>query len=343
MAKILTRPEEKALPQAKRIDTWGAIKNFGQQQGAFMALIAFLIFGSLRYSGFLTSYNIFKMLSYNSMMGFVALGMTFVIMTANIDLSVGSVVAMCSVIAALMSPHGLVTALTVSLAAGAIVGIINGISVAWLRIPPFIATLAMMMGARGMALVLSNNADVYASTKTDFTSFGSNYMFGMPISVLILILLYVIGFIVLKFTRFGRHVLAVGGNEEASRLMGLPVKWIILGVYIMSGMLAALAGTMLAAQNLTGIPTEGVGWELTAISAVVIGGTLLSGGKGSVATTLVGVILLGLIFNFLNFENGLGLISLTSFWQIVIRGIILLVVVLVQSRLAKKETTINSR
>jgi ribose transport system permease protein len=130
-------------------------------------------------------------------------------------------------------------------------------------------------------------------------------------------------------------VLAIGGNEEAARLAGLPVGRTLLGVYALCGALAGLAGVLLGWQTATGAPTEGVGWELSAIAAVVIGGTLLLGGLGSVGTTLVGVILLGLIFNVLNFENGKGVISLSSYWQTVIRGVILLVVVLVQSRLAR--------
>ena len=160
--------------------------------------------------------------------------------------------------------------------------------------------------------------------------------FGVPLRIVILIVAFAIGSILLNFTRFGRHVLAIGGNEEAARLAGLPVGRTLLGVYALSGALAGLAGVLLAWQTATGAPTEGLGWELSAIAAVVIGGTLLTGGIGSVGTTLVGVILLGLIFNILNFENGKGVISLSSYWQTVIRGAILLVVVLLQHRLVDR-------
>jgi galactofuranose transport system permease protein len=146
------------------------------------------------------------------------------------------------------------------------------------------------------------------------------------------------GMVVLNYTRFGRHVLALGGNEEAARLMGLPVDRIKIAVYTLSGALAGLAGVILAAQFNAGQPAEGVGWELSAIAAVVVGGTLLTGGMGSVGATLVGTLLLGLIFNILNFENGEGLINLSVFWQSVIRGVFLLVVVLLQNRLMHRRT-----
>ena len=147
---------------------------------------------------------------------------------------------------------------------------------------------------------------------------------------------YVAGSVLLNFTAFGRNVLAIGGGEEATRLMGLPVDRVKLLVYVMSGLLAGLAGVILAAQFGAGQPTEGVGWELFAIASVVVGGTLLTGGVGSVGATLAGALLLGLIFNILNFENGLGWISLSAYWQSVIRGSFLLLVVILQSRLTRR-------
>ena len=144
------------------------------------------------------------------------------------------------------------------------------------------------------------------------------------------------GSVLLNFTAFGRYVLAVGGGEDAARLMGLPVDRVKFLVYVMSGALAGLAGVILAAQFGAGQPTEGVGWELFAIASVVVGGTLLTGGVGSVGATLAGVLLLGLIFNILNFENGLGWISLSAYWQSVIRGSFLLLVVILQSRLTRR-------
>jgi ribose transport system permease protein len=219
---------------------------------------------------------------------------------------------------------------------GLLVGLFNGWVIAWLRIPPFLATLAMLLAARGMALVLAKDATVSVNATQDWAALSQGILYGIPLPVFLL-LAYAIGSIVLNFTRFGRHVLSVGGNEEAARLMGLPVERIILAVYVISGVLAGLAGVLLAGQTFTGSPNEGVGWELTAIAAVVVGGTLLTGGMGSVWTSLVGTLLLGLVFNLLNFENGLGFISLGVSWQAVIRGAFLLIVVLLQSRLTSNK------
>jgi ribose transport system permease protein len=291
-------------------------------------------FGVLRYGEtFYSEYNIQEVLRYNAMFGLIALGMTFVIMTGGIDLSVGSVAALGSVVLALLSPHGAWIAIGGAVLAGLVVGLINGGIIAVFNVQPFIVTLAMLMAARGMALILADNTNVYVDFESGFMELDFREFFGVPLRIVIMIAAFAIGSILLNLTRFGRHVLAIGGNEEAARLAGLPVGRTLVGVYALSGALSGLAGVLLAWQTATGAPTEGLGWELSAIAAVVIGGTLLTGGVGSVMTTLVGVILLGLIFNILNFENGKGVISLSSYWQTVIRGAILLVVVLLQHRL----------
>jgi ribose transport system permease protein len=315
---------------------WSRGKGILQRQGALIALVLLVLFGFLRYDNFFSTYNFLTVLSYNTTFGLIALGMTFVIMTGGIDLSVGSLAALCSVVAALVSPYGLLAAIGAAALVGLLVGLFNGWVIAWLRIPPFLATLAMLLAARGLALVLAKDATVSVSATQDWAALSQGILYGVPLPVFLL-LVYAIGSIVLNFTRFGRHVLSVGGNEEAARLMGLPVERIILAVYVISGVLAGLAGVLLAGQTFTGSPNEGVGWELTAIAAVVVGGTLLTGGMGSVWTSLVGTLLLGLVFNLLNFENGLGFISLGVSWQSVIRGAFLLIVVLLQSRLTRNK------
>nr|WP_221284172.1 ABC transporter permease [Deinococcus humi] len=306
-----------------------------QQYGVLVALALLILFGALRYEGFLTSYNVFTVLGYNSMFGLIALGMTFVIMTGGIDLSVGSVAAFASVVAALLSPYGLWPALLGAVAAATLLGLINGLVIAYLNILPFIATLAMLLAARGLALMLANNESVSADFDHGFTAFGQGTLGGLPFTAIVLFVAFALGMVVLRLTRFGRHVLAIGGNEEASQLMGLPVRRTLVWVYVLSGALAGLAGVILASQFGAGQPTEGLGWELTAIAAVVVGGTLLTGGSGSVGSTLVGVLLLGIIFNILNFENGRGTISLSAYWQSVIRGAFLLIVVILQNRLTR--------
>lgn len=303
-------------------------------QGVLIALALLILFGWLRYDHFLGLFNISTVLRYNSMFALVALGMCFVIMTGGIDLSVGSTAALGSVVSALVSSQGMLVGTLAGVGAGICVGVINGFVIVRLRILPFIATLAAMLAANGSALLLAHDQTVSVSYDGSFVNLGQGDIYNIPIPALVAVLAYIIGSIVLNFTSSGRSVLAIGGNEDASRLMGLPVDRIKFMVYVLSGGLSGLAGVILASQFGAGQPIEGVGWELFAIASVVVGGTLLTGGVGSVGATLAGVLLLGLIFNVLNFENGLGWISLSAYWQSVIRGLFLLFVVILQSRLA---------
>ncbi len=334
MADISTTNARRGTRLAK---AWVRSKGILRTQGALIVLIVLVLFGWLRYNGFLSLSNIFPVLTYNTTFGLIALGMTYVIMTGGIDLSVGSVAALSSVVAALVSPQGFLLALLAAIGTGLVVGILNGWIIARLGIAPFIVTLAMLLAARGMALVLSKNASVSIDTSSGLNLLVWGNFLGIPIPIYILVVTYIVGSIILNFTRFGRHILAIGGNEEAARLMGLRIERTQLLVYTISGGLAGLAGALLAAQTFTGNPTEAVGWELSAIASVVVGGTLLTGGMGSVGGTLVGVLLLGLIFNILNFENGHGVISLTPYWEAVVRGAFLLIVVLLQSLLSRRK------
>jgi ribose/xylose/arabinose/galactoside ABC-type transport system permease subunit len=298
------------------------------RQRVLVALVLLIAFGALRYDNFLGSFNVFSVLRYNSMFALTGLGMCFVIMTGGIDLSVGTTAALASVVSALLSDYGLWPGLLGGLGAGLAVGIVNGFMVTKMRLLPFIATLAGMLAASGTALLVAHNQTVAASYTTDFTALGQGDFLGVPVPAWLAGAAYVVGSLVLSFTPYGRYVLAVGGNPEAARLMGLPAGPVVFAVYVQSGLLAGLAGVLLAAQTNAGLPNEGVGWELFSIAAVVVGGTLLTGGRGSVGATLAGVLLLGLIFNILNFENGMGWISLSAYWQSVIRGLFLMVVVI---------------
>ncbi len=301
------------------------------QQRVLIALAALVAFGALRYDHFLGAYNVLSVLRYNSMFALTSLGMGFVIMTGGIDLSVGTTAACASVVSAFLSPYGLFPGLLGGLAIGFAVGALNGFMVTRMRILPFIASLSAMLMASGAALLLARNQSVSVSYDTDFIWLGQGDFLGLPAPAWIAAVAYVYGSVTLNFTSYGRYILAVGGNEEAARLMGLPVDRVVFWTYVQSGLFASLAGVILAAQFGAGQPAEGVGWELFSIAAVVVGGTLLTGGVGSVATTLAGVLLLGLIFNVLNFENGLGWISLSAYWQSVIRGLFLMIVVMASS------------
>ncbi|MGX7004799.1 ABC transporter permease [Caballeronia sp. KNU42] len=306
-----------------------------------LALAALLLLGVLRYDHFASAYNINSFWRYNSMFALISVGMAFVIITGGIDLSVGTVAALASVVAALASPHGGLVAVLAGAGAGLAIGMLNGLVITRMRILPFIVTLATSLGAHGLALLLGHNDAVSIAPTSSFGNFGQGDLWGLPIPGIVAAVAAVLGWLALRSTRFGRHALAIGGSEEASRLMGLNVDRTLVAVYALSGLLAGIAGAILAAQFGAGQPNEGVGWELFAISAVVLGGTLLTGGQGSIAMTIAGVALLGLVFNLLNFENGLGFISLSAYWQSVIRGVFLLLVIVLQARVLKKRVTVT--
>jgi ribose transport system permease protein len=307
-----------------------------QRQGALIALLALVAFGAVRYGhGFYGGSNLRDLLGDNAKFGFIALGMTFVIMSGGIDLSVGSVVALGGVLAAQQSGHGLLFGLMVGVAAGAGVGLVNGLLIAKVGLQPFIVTLATLLSVRGLALQLSHTQGVVASADSDFQKLGEASFLTIPVAAWMLFGAFAIGALALHYTPWGRQVLAIGGNPDAAQLMGLPVARVRASVYVLSGALAGLAGVVLGSREGSVDTQAGAGWELTAIAAVVVGGTLLTGGVGSVLSTLVGVFLLQLIFNLINFENGKHVISISSYWESVIRGAFLLVVVLLQVRLVK--------
>lgn len=300
----------------------------------WIALGILLATGLIRYDNFASAYNIGSFLNYNSMFILISVGMCFVIMTGGIDLSVGAVAAFASVVAALLSPHGLLVALPGGVAAGFAFGAVNAFIIVVMRLPPFMATLATMLAAKGVALILAGRQTVGVSWDSDFTALGMNSAFGvLPWTIVVTAGVVVAAWVVLEKTSLGRTVLAVGGSPDAARLMGLKVDRATAAVYLFSGACAGLAGVFLASGYGAGQPLEGVGWELAAIAAVVVGGTLLTGGLGSIPATVAGALLFGLVFTMLNFENGRGTISLSAYWQSVIRGALLLLVILLQSRL----------
>ena len=307
-----------------------------QRQGALIALVVLVVFGTLRYGeNFATGFNLSSFTGDTAKYGLVALGMTFVIMTGGIDLSVGSVVALGGVVAIKVSEHGLLPGLLAGTAAGAAVGAVNGLLITRLRLQPFIVTLATLLAVRGLALTLAGTRAAVAAPG-DFQKLGNWSLLGLPVAAWAMLLAFLVGAAVLNYTPWGRRVLAIGGNVDAARLMGLPVARTTFSVYVLSGALAGCAGVFLGSQNGSVDTAAGQGWELSAIAAVVVGGTLLTGGVGSVLSSLVGVLLLQLIFNLIVFENGKGFINISSFWESVIRGAFLLVVVLLQVRLVKR-------
>jgi len=319
-----------AAPRAPRLAARAA--SMLQRQGAVVALVVVCAFGALRYPAFATPENLLNVLRQNSMLGLVALGMTMVILTGGIDLSVGSVLAVAGIVAAGLSGYGTAVAVLGGLAAGALLGALNGVLITKARIQPFIVTLAMMIAARGAALGATGENSVHVDRAAKgILWLGRGRVAGIPVPVLLAALAFAVGWVVLRYTRFGRYVYAAGDHADAARLLGLKVDRVLIATYAISGLLAACAGVVLAGRLGSGQPVAGTGWELDAIAAVVVGGTLLSGGQGGVGSTVIGVLLLGIIFNLFNLEG-----TITPWWQGVLRGVFLLGVVVVQSRLQRR-------
>jgi inositol transport system permease protein len=293
--------------------------------GIFLALILVCVLFSSMTSRFLTPTNISVILNQVSVNAILAVGVTFVIIAGGIDLSLGSLVAVCGVVVALLSQnneYALWLAIFGTLLAGIALGALNGIIVVLTKVPPFIVTLGTMTIGRGVALILSKGRPI-SDLNESLNFLGNGDLLGVPIPIIFLVLSFATCHILLTKTIFGRYVKAIGGNEMASFVAGVRVNRIKLYVYMISGLFAALAGILLTARINTGQPNAGLGFELDAIAAVIIGGTSTRGGKGTITGTLLGVLFIGVI------NNGLDLINVSAYWQqVIMGGIIILAVVL---------------
>ncbi|MEW1776736.1 ABC transporter permease [Streptomyces sp. NPDC086777] len=309
------------------------LSGLAQQHGALVTLVIAMVAASLSFDTFLTGDNLENMALSSAFLAVVALGMTFVIVTGGIDLSVGSLFALGGVLAAWGSRYGTAVALLLPLAVCGLIGLVNGVLIARVRLAPFIVTLAAMLGARGILLAITDEGSTTYLVDKDsfFATLGQGSLGGIGVPVWITLALFVLGAVVLRRTRFGQYVYAVGGNEDAGALMGAPVARTKISVYTLSGLCAGLAGALNAAWLLSGVTILGSGMELEAISAVVIGGTLLSGGSGFISGSLVGVLLLKVIQNVIN-QIG----SLDSAYQQVVSGAFLAVVVVAQTWLGRR-------
>ncbi|MFN6483956.1 MAG: ABC transporter permease [Nostoc sp. DedQUE02] len=268
----------------------------------------------------------------NSMLAIVALGMTVVILSGGIDLSVGSLVALGGVVAAILAPQGSFVAIAAGIASTTLLGVVNGLLVSRARLQPFVVTLFTASAARGLALSITEEKSIaVSSTASGLVWLGRGFIGWVPVPVLIVALLYFAAWFMLHRSQLGLHIFAIGNNEEASRLMGVNPNQVKLAVYTFSGLLSGLAGIILAGRLGAGQPVAAFGWETDAIAATVMGGTFLAGGQGSVFPTLVGVLLLGMMYNLLNLEG-----TITPWWQLVLRGAFLLLVVLFQQRIVQK-------
>jgi ribose/xylose/arabinose/galactoside ABC-type transport system permease subunit len=303
-----------------------------QRHGAVLILAVLLIFGGTRFSTFLTGYNLANLAVQASFLALIALGMTLVVVTGGIDLSVGSVYALSGVLAAYSSRWGTLAALVVPLAAGAAIGLVQGWLIGRMRLAPLVVTLSGLLFARGLLQFITGEGrqTPTAPKGSVFLSLGQGTWLGIGTPVFIAVALYLFGGLLLQRTPFGLRLFAIGGSEDASALMGVPVARSKVVVYALSGLLAGLAGALSAAHLGSGVTTVGVGLEVEAISAVAIGGTLLGGGSGAVSGTLAGVAVLWVIRGLVGQTS-----TITSGMQAVISGAVLIIVLVAQALLTR--------
>jgi ribose/xylose/arabinose/galactoside ABC-type transport system permease subunit len=312
--------------QAKRgFDFAELLQRFGTL-GIFVALV---IAASIWSDSFLTRPNILNVLrQVASGAGIMAVGMLFVILTRGIDLSVGSIAALGSVLSAYFiafSGYSVPVAILLVVLSGAACGVVTGAFVAYLKLPSFVMSLAMMAIARGLSLIISAGRPIPLGDGGDsLAAFGSGFLFGLPEPVILMFAVFLLGGVVLNFTRFGRLITAIGSNEEAVRLSGIAAPRYILAVYVISGALAAVAGVISSSRTGVGSAQVGVGAELNVIAAVVIGGASLMGGRGGVINTLLGALVMGIIANIMN------LAGVPGYDQEVYMGLIIVVAMLIQ-------------
>jgi ribose transport system permease protein len=302
-----------------------------QKLGPLIGLIVITVILSIVSSDFFTLDNIFNVLRQVSINALIGFGMTFVILTGGIDLSVGSILALSSAITAGMLANGMdpILAMLIGLGSGAVMGAINGLFITKGKVAPFIATLATMTIFRGLTLVYTDGRPITGLSNSSFFEIvGRGYFGWIPVPVVWMLVCYLILYSILKKTTFGRRVYAIGGNEEASVLSGIRVNSVKIWIYSLTGALSALAGIILASRLNSAQPTAGTSYELDAIAAVVLGGTSLSGGRGWIFGTLVGALIIGVL------NNGLNLMNVSSFYQQVVKGGVILLAVLLDRKKA---------
>lgn len=328
---LASEPSAVVVEDVRKAERTDRIVGTIQRQGAPAVLIVVVLIALATFPNFRSLDNAATILVAAAPPMLIALGMTFVIITGGIDLSVGSLYVLGGVLAAWASQYGILAAFLLPLAVCGAIGVANGLLIAYTRMAPFIVTLAALLGARGlMRAISSEGSDTYLVRNDAFRTLGNGSFLSIGYQVWLVGALVVIGMVVLTRSRFGSSVYAVGGSEDAASLMGVPVRRTKVWVYVLSGLLAGLAGAINAAKLGSGVTVLGTGMELDAIAAVVIGGTLLTGGAGTIAGTIAGVLLLGVIQNLIN-QVG----NVNSNWQQVISGTFLALVVVVQTYLVR--------
>ncbi len=296
-----------------------------------LGLIIFSVIISILSPRFLTKSNLLNVFRQTSINAIIAAGMTFVILTSGIDLSVGSILGFSGAIAAKMLATGsnIFLALLVAMVIGAISGILNGIIITKGKVQPFIATLAIMILLRGATMVFTSGRPIAVSgdkISPIFRWVGTGNIGGIPVPIIIMAIVFIICYYILNHTQFGRHIYAVGGNEEAALLSGVNTDKVKILAYTISGILAAVAGIIVTSRLSSAQPTAGDGYELDAIAAVVLGGTSLVGGQGTVIGTIIGALIIGIL------NNALNLMDVQSYYQMIAKAIVILIAVLLDKK-----------
>jgi len=300
-----------------------------QKLGPLLGLFLLVVIVSILNPSFLEPLNLLNLLRQVAINALIAFGMTFVILTGGIDLSVGAILALSSALSAGMMVAGVdpIVAILIGCILGALMGMVNGLFITIGKMAPFIATLATMTIFRGLTLVYTGGNPITGlGDNYLFQLFGRGYFLGIPVPAITMILAFVFLFVLLHKTPFGRKTYAIGGNEKAALISGIKVPKVKIMIYSLSGMLAALAGAILTSRLNSAQPTAGTSYELDAIAAVVLGGTSLSGGKGRIFGTLIGALIIGTL------NNGLNLLGVSSFYQMVVKGIVILIAVLLDRK-----------
>ncbi|WP_236630868.1 ABC transporter permease [Bifidobacterium aemilianum] len=306
--------------KSKNMD-WASI---WEKVGMPFVLVLLVVFMLIKAPNFGTMSNLFNVARSISINAILAAGMTIVIITAGIDLSVGSTIAVSGCVAVLAAQSGMnpVLAVLLGVLVGAIAGFVNGWLIAYCKLAAFIVTLGTMTFLRGLAYTITGGLPI-VDNNLSFRAVGNGYIWKVPIPFVIMIIVYLVVWVMLDKTRFGSHVYAVGGNPEAARLAGINVKRVLLSVYVIAGVCAGLAGCIFAARVVSAQPTAGTGYEMDAITAAILGGTSMAGGKGKISGTLVGAVILGVL------TTGLVLMNVPFFTQQLIKGVVIIIAVLI--------------
>jgi ribose transport system permease protein len=304
--------------------------------GLIWVLVAMCVAAALISDAFLNPFNLINVARQVALFGIVSVGMTFVILTAGIDLSVGSIVAVAAVVSAMLLDDGVSVPLVIltGLAIGLVLGAVNGAGITLGRLPPFIMTLGMMVMGRGLAMTISDGHPIhFPEASADFAWLGQGYLLRLPVPVWIFAAVAASAYVVLRYTAFGRNIYAVGSNPEAARLAGINVSLVVFSVYAISGVVSALTALIFVSRLTVGEPVAGVGLELEAIAVTVIGGTSLFGGEGGVVGTVIGAAIFAVLANILN------LAGVTPFTQQIVKGAIIVIAVLFETQRRRRSNS----